>query len=367
MVDTVDVFYEFSSYTYYNACRLAVDKIAREKGRQALHPEGDKNRTTALANLGVLNIALFRGKCHYCCYMLLQPARLLHEGTHLRLAKPEDFPEICQRLNEIIADINQLASFRILPPIESWHVSRIDYAFDFETPYVPEYLRLFKAGHIPTGFSASKTYSSSVYLKSKNGNINFYDKLQQVKEKHGLSDEDIVKELGHLPEGLLRLEFQCHNRWLQHLKETFTLFDTSLLFLLNPTIACKELKSRVASIIGKEPFFPYDVAADMLTRKYKNRTASHCCQIMRLLKDSPETSMDVVQAMVAPKRKNDFAQLVHKIRKMGINPIPLEVAYGDLPSRQPLLCLPNPYTMISCAQSLDNMMASMRSNDCISL
>lgn len=361
MVDTIDIFYEFSSYTYYKVCYNAVDIIAREKGGQAIHKDAEKEKyiTTALAKIGILNIAFFRGKCRYCCYLFLQPARLIYPGSHLRLANPDDFPEILRRLNEIITDINEVASFHVLPPIESWHVSRIDYAVDLETPYVAEYLRLFKAGYIPTGFSASKTYAGSVYLKSKNGNINFYDKIQQVKEKYGLSDEDIIKEIGYLPEGLLRLEFQCHNRWIQHLKKSFTLFETALPFLLNPAIACKELKRRVASIIGKEPFFPYDVAADMLSNRYKNRTASHCCQIIRLLRDRPEANMDIVQAMVAPKRKNDYAQIVHKIRKAGINPIPLEVAYGDSPSKQPLPCFSNPYTMISCAQSFNKVMASM--------
>lgn len=366
MIDTVDVFYEFSSYTYYKACYQAVDKIAREKGGQALHKDGEKYQTTALANLGVLNIKLFRGKCRYCCYMFLQPARLIYPGSHLRLAIPDDFPEILRRLNEIIADINRLASFQVLPSIEEWRVSRIDYAFDIETPYVAEYLRLFKAGFVPAGFSGPKPYESSYYLTSTNGNINFYNKLLQVKEKYGLSDEDIIKELNYLPEGVLRLEFQCHNRWLQHLKKSCSLFDTTFLFLFNPKLACKELKSRVASIIGKAPFFPYDVAVNILSSNYKNRTMGQCCQIMSLLKDFPKATLDTARTIVAPKRKNDFAQLIHKIRKVGINPIPVEVARRDLYDGQRLSCLPNPYDMIYCAQSLDSMMASIRGSDCIS-
>ena len=348
MVDTIDVFYEFSSYTYYNACYSAIDKIAREKGGQAIHKNGKgKYLTTALANIGVLNFRLFKGKCRYCCYMFLQPARLLHAGTHLRLAKAEDCPEILRRLNEIIASINQIAPHTVLPPIEYWRVSRIDYAVDIETPYVSEYLRLFKAGHIPPSFSDPEPYDGSFYLKSKNGNINFYDKLQEVREKFGLSDEDIIKELNHLPDGLMRLEFQSHNRWILHLKKRFSLADTTLPHLLNPTLAWAELKNRVASIIEEEPFILYDIASDMLSSSYKNRTALRCCQIMRILKDCPEANLDVVQETVSPKKKNDFAQLLHKIRKLGINPIPLDVAYPHARKKGDIVTLPNPCAMIS--------------------
>ncbi len=350
MIDTIDVFYKFGSYENYDACYAAVDDLSRKSGGQALHKDGRKYLTTAFSKFGVLQISFSRIKYHCSCNLLLQPIRFISPGSHLLLCTVNDYPEIIQRLNSFLDLINQAAGYKILPHIEWWHVRRIDYAVDIETPYVDEYLNLFKAGNIPAGFNEPKPYASSFYLTSKNVNINFYNKLLQVKEKYDMSEEDIIQELGHLPRGLLRLESQCNNRHIHHIKKHLGLPKTSLPLLANPSIAEKELKNRVESIVGREYFIPFSMAEDILSEHYSRRTLSRLCQIMRILKDSPEANLDIAQVAVSPNNKNEFAQLVHKIREFGFNPIPLEVAYRDPCVKQSLSNLPNLYDMIFCAE-----------------
>ncbi len=350
MIDTIDVFYNFGSYGNYDACYAAVDNLSRQSSGQALHKDGSKYLTTAFSKFGVLQIALSRTKYHCTCNLLLQPIRFLSPGSHLLLSTANDYPEIIRLLNSFLDLINQAAGYIILPHIEWWHVRRIDYAVDIETPYVNEYLNIFRAGIIPAGFKDPEPYYSSFYLKSKHGNLNFYNKLLQVKEKHGMSDEDIIQELGYLPKGLLRIESQCNNRHIHYLKKHLGFQKATLPFLANPDIAEKELKRRVESIVDRECFLPYSMAEGILSERYSGRTLSRLCQIMRILRDYPKASLSLVQEVMSPKNKNDFSQLIYKIRKLGINPIPLEAAFRDSCVEQSLSYLPNLYDMICCTE-----------------
>lgn len=352
MIDTIDLFYTFPNRDTYNQCYKSIDYLSRQSCGQALHKASNKKNyiTTAFASVGILQVA-FR-KTHYrrACYIMLKPARLLQPNSHIRLATASDFAEVCCRMNFFIDSINRQSNENLLPHIQKWHVQRIDYAVNIETPHTDKYIRLFQAGAIPNGFSApKKLYPTSCYLKSKNGNINFYDKIAQLQEQHDISTQALAAELLSVSPGFLRIEFQCSNKRVLHIKEHYGLLDTTLQSLWRADIATDELHYRINSLIGKENFFLYNGATAILAEYYGRRTLSRCCHIMRLLKDSSDATLDSVQRIVAPGRKNDFAQLLNKIRNVGVNPIPLEVAYRDTDEPLDLAYLINPYNMIHCS------------------
>lgn len=346
MIDTIDMLYYFPNRIQYNTCFGGVDTLARKQG-QALHKSKDGKKrvyiTTAFADRGILQITFQKAKYKYKCVMTLKPAQMIYPNTKLRLAQESDYPAVCHATNEFIASVNAQCGEMLLPAIEDWRVKRIDYAVNIFTPHISEYIQLFYAGKIPKSFGFPKHYESSFYLTSKNGNINFYDKLHQARQKHGLSDADIENELHSLPSGMLRIEFQCSNKYIQHLKEHYRLEDTTLPFLWNADIAEHELKSRVKSIIGENDFFSYDICEQKIEQRYERATLGLYRQIFRKFRDSSYASLDDVEGALLLPSKKRFSNLLHKIRKVGVNPIPLDVCNNCSVTE-----LPNPYRLIQC-------------------
>ncbi len=173
-------------------------------------------------------------------------------------------------------------------------------------------------------------YDGSFYLKSKNGTINFYDKLLQIRQKHGLSDTEFKNELHNSCNGILRLEFQCKNKYLQYLKARHHLEDTTLPYLWDAKIAKQEIFSRVEAIIGTRDFFTYSVCEKKLEQHYKRYTLSCCCQIIRLLRDNHHLSLHILKESSPPSTKGHFFAILRKIEEAGINPIPLEITGTSL-------------------------------------
>lgn len=361
MIDTLDVFHYFPHRIQYNTCYKCIDALTRKKG-QALHEDDDEdenkkkrnrkdkekrknkdkkpeNITTAFKSKGILRITLKKEKCRYKCTMSLKPALMIHPNTTFRLANERDYFAFRLAINEFIASVNAQCGEALLPSIEDWHTGRIDYAVNIVTPYISEYIQLFHAGMIPRGFKLWY-YPTGFYLTSKNGTINFYDKLYQVRKKFGLSNTDIENELHGLPSGMLRLEYQCRNKYIQHLKEHYQLEDTTLPYLWNATIAENVLKSRVKSIIGKNDFYSYDICERKLEQHYERRTLALCCQIIRFLRDSQYVSLHDLSIVLG----KHLPRLLHIIREVGVNPIPLDKCINCSVTE-----LKNPYRLIRCA------------------
>lgn len=365
MIDTADVFYYFPSRHEYDLCWAAIDQMARQYNNHPLHQidyyENDNSGkrgfylTTAFANIGILQISLRRTEYRYSMYMMLQPIRLLFPGSRLRLSTMADYPEICARLNSFLSTANQLAGRSILPQIEEWHVKRIDYAIDIDTPQSYGYVRLFNAGDIPQGFKKikkSKKINTSLYLISKHGNVNFYEKLEEVRRKFRLTDDNITAELGRLPEGLLRLEFQCRNPYVLHLKNKYRLPDTTWAYLYDAAIAQDELQWRVGSIIGTCDFFPIQHCLEKIGQSYQFKTLVQCGEVMRYLTSGSGHSLYKRRKKCGSKQeKNALAQALLKIRKLGINPIPLESAGPLCPQSMPTLI--NPIHLIDCGETAE--------------
>ena len=106
-----------------------------------------------------------------------------------------------------------MAKSYLLPFFANWNVRRIDYAVDLWTPYANEYIKIFNRGMILKNFKQHEKYETSLYLTYSECNINFYNKLSDLKSKYDF--QEVQKEymqLGQIPTGIMRWEIQCKNK-----------------------------------------------------------------------------------------------------------------------------------------------------------
>ena len=179
MIDTIRIKYVFNDIIDYNKCYSAVDSLARKESKtDALHRTKKKHIyiTTAFSDYGLFEIRFFKQDKFKANVIQLniKPSRIISPKSYLLLSNyDKDYDFVRDFLNKFFDTINDLAKKVILPHVEDWIVSRIDYAFDIETPYVREYINFFKRGSIPTKFRNFKDYDTSIYLTSKQCRINF--------------------------------------------------------------------------------------------------------------------------------------------------------------------------------------------------
>ena len=334
MIDTINLIHYFSSLEDYNECYRVIDSLAFKlsNGSKRLHKKGKMKHyvTTAFLEWGILEISLNKNKCRhdYAINLFVKPVVLIR-GTNyfnLYLADEDHYDRLEKEFNKFMAFINKnSATPNLLPCLALWNTNRVDYAYDIEDDNIEKYIRWFQHGKIPSGFT-SHPYDSSFYLTSKECNINFYDKLRQLRDKKINFEYEAYEETGDYDMcgvSILRLEVQCKTRKLSHIKEDFRLADRTLKSFWNGKIAFTVLKNYVRKIIGKENAFPYDKCNEMLRKKYprSNQTFLCCSQIIQSLKEHPELTLDDIYAY----RPKDAIKYIHKIRSAGISPIPAEV------------------------------------------
>lgn len=142
-------------------------------------------------------------------------------------------------LEGINAAINQLFPSRILD-ISSFTVTRIDYCFNVETPYVKEYIAFLTKAFQSVNkgnrvnFTARNGLSGSVYVKTtaeyeknerRNYTLNFYDKADwcqyRLKKGSNISKADQI-----LANQILRLEVQLGDQKVRDIVKKFQISNT---------------------------------------------------------------------------------------------------------------------------------------------
>lgn len=126
-----------------------------------------------------------------------------------------------------------------IPAAVFWRVSRIDYAYDFFTPYYSEYIKLLRKGC--DNFMDEKN-SSSVYIPNKNININFYDKSA----KEGTDEQKIHN---------IRIEVQCKNGYLHHLEIKNKWVRSNIYYLWDDKIADNIIQYELEQLVGSGDFY----------------------------------------------------------------------------------------------------------------
>ena len=342
MIDTIDIFHEFKNREQYDRCYKVINDLAKKatNGRNCLHKNKEHTGyfTTFLKFIGFSEITFAKYKKYrrYVIKMIIKPIRFIYPGSHIRLARYEDYEEIECRFNLVIYIFNCILGEDLFPFFMNWKVGRIDYTINLPTPYVQEYLSLFYCGNIPRNFEMPKAYKDSFYLLSSECRVNFYNKIAQLKTKQNLTKDDLEQISRY--NGVLRLEVQCLNKRVLRLKEKYSLADSTVKNLWNKEIAQDVIKQYIFHIIGREDFFRLDECTTRLRQYYGSRTSFRCLLLMKIIVRNPCKNLKKLKTIKAP----DVNQLVFKIRRTGVNIIPLDI----LPHNK-LESLQNPYSLIS--------------------
>lgn len=187
-------------------------------------------------------------------------------------------------IDELNSAINHLFPSPILD-IRTFTVTRIDYCFNVETPYVGEYIDFLSHAFEKTNKGNRVDYTrenqlyGSVYVRTasdyqenhvKNYTLNFYDKADRlrylIERRNYVSDSDV-----HLAKNVLRLEVQCGYQLIKRqtaeygITNTFgDLFDFQIAY---DTIL--HIYSLVFKGTQDADFFTYDTAKERLRGKPK--------------------------------------------------------------------------------------------------
>lgn len=351
MVDTLVLEHIFQNVIVYNNCYSAIDAISERQDdkHMRLHRRYSKElkiktyTTTAFKRFGWLEIMFYKYEKGCAVRIIFKPICLLYSFSQLRLSTYRDYEEIEKRFNTIIDAVNFEAGFKILPYLQEWRVTRIDYTVDLETPLVNLYVNLFKRGFIPKGFRIPGNYPTSCYLVSDSVTINFYDKLTQVKEKHDYTNEDIKKDIGALTDGILRLEVQCKPGFLFYLRRKHNVTDSTLKSLWNPYIAADAIKQKISAIVGQENFYDFESCIRVILSKSNQRGFKTYSQIFSWMKTENTLSLQDMKCFIFKKinKEKYFNVIISRIRALGINPIPV-----DCVNNGNLNYLENPYNLI---------------------
>lgn len=270
--------------------------------------------------------------------MKLQPIRLFRENELVELCRFEDYFSVEKSFNEFWREI--IGSEGDLPDFvkfANWKVSRIDYAFQFKTPYLQTYLDLLQRGRVDKYFT-EREYETSVYATANTVNLNFYDKYAQVQNKSYLKASEI-----EAARNVLRLEVQCKADYLQKLRKKFKLAGISVRDFWNVDIAEHVLRYRIKMLVGDRDFYRLDEAERKLKEQDGNN-AIILCWIFR----------EIAQAENVRLAKENFCRkhsgvshdkwekFLHRLRKnFEINPLTFPAAENVPPK------LKNPCELLS--------------------
>ena len=348
MIDTLEIYADITHDTYDNLYHL-IDIAAKNtsQNKQPLHKyKPHSYKTTAFQRSGVLEIAFCKNKKfkRYTIRLKLKPIRFLHSGSNIKLSESHDFEKISRRFQEFLSSnfgeyVSDLPS-----SLGEWKVTRIDYAINIPTQNAGTYIKLFHFGLQPKACKSPPEYETSYYLKGTEYNVNFYNKMRQVAETRNISVDDILGEMDYSLVGILRLEIQCKSKYIYRFVEKKRIPSPNLQYLWNKELAEWCLKKTVKRLIGIEDI--RSISANWKKLREKNCSNKFCADSFKFM-DSfiqyPDISLeDIVQSVPYPQK---VKVLVSKLRKKGINPIPLDAIY-DTEAVDEDFVLKNPYHLI---------------------
>lgn len=226
-------------------------------------------------DLGTLNII----RSHYI-RLTVKPANVLYPDDPYALSRADDLDRTAQIIDLFISEVNHYLGYPVLPSITGWRVTRIDYAYQFASPYYPAYLLLFKK-ECPV--KHSRIYYRIGYddcpaeVRYWNGNINFhvYDKTIHLLEKYGYYDETCQK--AHV----LRIEIQCKSPSISSLVYRNNLAGTDICSVWDPSIAGMKVCNAIRRFIGTEDFYSLANARETLSQYFSERKVQDMVEFMR--------------------------------------------------------------------------------------
>ncbi|MBR3745468.1 MAG: hypothetical protein IKN27_00725 [Selenomonadaceae bacterium] len=319
MTDTMTIKLELDKSTYRDFFDC-VNEFLVSRGVRALwfDDTGKRYVTTKLSKQGFLEIAFHKTKFGRYLAVKLQPIRLLKENELVELCRFEDYFSVEKSFNEFWREV--IGSEGDLPDFmkfANWMVSRIDYAFQFKTPYLQTYLDLLQRGRVDKYFS-EREYETSVYATANTVNLNFYDKYAQLQSKSYLKASEI-----EAAKNILRLEVQCKADYLQKLRKKFKLAGISVRDFWNVDIAEHVLRYRIKMLVGDRDFYRMDEAE----RKLKTQAGNNAIILCLILRDIAQAeNVQLAKENFCRKHsgvsREKWEKFLHRLRKkLAINPL----------------------------------------------
>lgn len=352
MIDTIKLVYKIKSKKSRDLIYKAISNLTKGT-KNPLHlkrcdktPLSDSNHwkkiyiTTAFYSYGVLELAIEDirhrsihnggSKTYFESQIVLKykPALALYKDAPYQLSEAEDYFNAEKNLDCLIHQF-RTNGCEDLPSARYWEVTRVDYAFTLKTPYYRQYMILLRKGCS----KEQDIYNSSVYIKGKNRNINFYDKTLQL----GSTDD-----LHHI-----RFEVQCKSNAISRFKKKFNLKTCTFPFIWKKSLAKKAVCNKIKQLIGKNDFYSLEYADSILGDTFRTNKKA---KLMDLLKISchPRVRREKLASLYAQREEiltKSYVErsLIGSLEDMDVNRLALPCSWN-------LDFLPNPYRLIQTAE-----------------
>lgn len=300
--------------------------------------------TTSYLERGFEEISLITSRTPTFNYLGLQlrinPAIILRGAITARLTSESQIGMIAFIFNNLK---RQIFKTEHLPDFYDWTCKRIDYAFDIATENVREYILLFKKADCPAWFDEDRSeWQGSLYMKSKSVTINFYDKEDQLSKKGDFTDEELAYAIN-----TLRLEVQCKSDKVQDIKETHGLLDKRVTGYLTNDLSREVILDYYDRCIGPGDYYKLSEAIKIIkASSYKKGAKYNMISILRLIAQARSIYRARYQFTAGVAIKNTHPRLVlrgakstfntnlNRLRELNINPvvIPREWEIDFLPN-----------------------------------
>lgn len=307
---------------------LTIGKISKNK-KQKIYS------TSAFIQYGFTKVQIIKNYNNfeyglYHLQLVYKLAQVIYSNPYA-LSSSTDLNEACDNFNAFIDVLNSTMdnSFN-LPYISEWKVIRIDYAFQFTTPYAELYTWIFHRSNLP---AKEDKYKTSLYYGNKSTTINFYDKTYQLIE-NDLLPANMLKN-----PHIIRLEVQCKKKYLARIKATGSDF-LSIYDVWNPKVAYTILSQKLIQLFGTGDFYRYDSAEEKINSLFKGKAEN----ILNLLLLSCTHTLEDIFSFYDQKYHHKPGYAKNQLRRLlsanGINTI-------LLPDDSPVTCLAHPLKLLN--------------------
>ncbi len=206
---------------------------------------------------------------HNYVRMTIKPAVFLYPHDPYALSQADDVERVERELNRFINELNHYIGDSLLPPIIKWKITRVDYAYQFQSPNYWYYLLLFKKERPEKNsavyFGNTKTFPSEIRYWNKNICFHVYDKTTHLLENYGVSIDE-----AHYDNHELRFEVQCMYPCLSSIVYENEMKSSSIRTLWNQDIAQMKVRNAINKVIGTCDFYDRYTAKRILSQHYSD-------------------------------------------------------------------------------------------------
>lgn len=335
MIHTVNLYCTFSSLEIYNYTFTKLknyvtychNNLCPDKNNNKIKANYQYYKTNCFNDIGISSINFcryFGSKTGSYIELIVNCPKLIYNGDETRLANLSDYNILEEKFNRIIQHLNNdVFSTQLLSKLNEWQIRRIDYAIDIDTPFVNDYISIFKKGYIPKSFSIKKYYDTSFHIESNACNYNFYNKTEELTAKYNI----------RINKNILRLEVQCKADKIRKIIKNYKLPNNNICSLWNESISKSVIAEAINRIVGVNDFFSLNILQDKIydsnlpkaykhnawhLTKFLNADIFSLSELYQIIESSDEHREDVTRKILHLYKKRLTEKRYNKT-KLAIN------------------------------------------------